>query len=86
MGGHGDRFHHRPEGKGDILRQGDDAVFRYDEIVLRSSVGLEGLDPEMLADIVLAPTAGIAFPADELGTAGDLLSRCALAVFDGMKG
>ena len=67
------RLDHRPVGQGHPFRQRDDPVLRHDEIVLRGAVGLESLDLQVLADIVLPPPAGIALPADQLRPAGHVL-------------
>lgn len=76
---HGRRFDHRAVVGRHPFGQRDDALFGDDEVVLRHAVGLEGLDAQVRADVILPALAGVALAADELRTPRHAVARLHLA-------
>ena len=76
---HGRRFDHRAVVGRHTFGQRDDALFGDDEVVLRHAVGLEGLDAQVRADVILPALAGVALAADELRTPRHAVARLHLA-------
>ena len=75
MGSHGGRLHHGGVLHGHPVGDMDGSVFGHYEIVLRGAVGLEGLHPQVLANIVLTPFARIALAANQLRTGRHPIAR-----------